>query len=339
MIPERSLDVLRAIVQDYIASSEPVGSKALVERHSFGVSAATIRNDMAILEEEQLITAPHTSSGRVPTDKGYRLFVDRLNQVKPLSVAEKQAIESFMSGSADLDEVLGKTVRLLSQLTHQVAMVQYPSLQQANIRKFELIELSDSQLLMILVTDTGRIQQHLIDLQVQFDPEFVQQLRSKLTVLLNGLPLTEVTPKLSGFEGNFARENQPLVAKVLGDLQVLVDSNRTDKMIMAGTSNLIKREQDFRGQLTPVLDAIEEQVILLRLISEMQTDDRGVSLGIGSENLAPGLGSASIVVSSYENAAGGVAKVGVIGPTRMDYGSNIATVTAVSRYLSKILGG
>ena len=109
MIPERSLEVLRAIVQDYIASKEPVGSKSLVERHAFGVSAATIRNDMALLEDEELIHAPHTSAGRVPTDKGYRLFVDRLSEVKPLSNSERLAIENFMSGSADLDETVSYT--------------------------------------------------------------------------------------------------------------------------------------------------------------------------------------------------------------------------------------
>ena len=147
MISERSLEVLRAIVQDYIASKEPVGSKSLVERHSFGVSAATIRNDMAFLEDEELIHAPHTSAGRVPTDKGYRLFVDRLNEVKPLTVAEKHAIESFMQGSADLDDVLGRTVRLLSQLTNQVAMVQYPTLGKASVQTVELIPVSETRLL------------------------------------------------------------------------------------------------------------------------------------------------------------------------------------------------
>ena len=339
MIPERSLDVLRAIVQDYIASSEPVGSKALVERHSFGVSAATIRNDMAILEEEQLITAPHTSSGRVPTDKGYRLFVDRLSQVKPLSASERHAIETFMAGSADLDEVLGRTVRLLSQLTQQVAVVQYPSLQSASVRKIELLDLSDSQLLLILVTDSGRIQQHLIDCHAVVDAQTIFELRSKLTSLLTGASLEQVASLTAGLDQQFAPAHRDLVNKVIGDLLTLVDANHTEKMVLAGTSNLIKREQDFRGHLTPVLDAIEEQVILLRLMSELNADDNGVSLGIGRENLAHGLQSASIVVSGYENAGGSVAKVGVIGPTRMDYASNIAAVSAVSRYLSKILGG
>ena len=134
MISERPLEVLKAIVSDYIQSREPVGSKSLVERHAFGVSAATIRNDMAILEEEELIAAPHTSSGRVPTDKGYRMFVDRLSEVKPISNAERAAIEGFLSKSSDLDETLGHTVRLLSQLTNQVALVQYPSLGRASVR-------------------------------------------------------------------------------------------------------------------------------------------------------------------------------------------------------------
>src|SRR6187431_1082934 len=111
MVSERSLEVLRVIVQDYVASREPVGSKSIVERHSFGVSAATIRNDMALLEDEELIVAPHTSSGRVPTDKGYRVFVDHLAELRPLSGAQRSAIASFLDDSGDLDDLLGRTVR------------------------------------------------------------------------------------------------------------------------------------------------------------------------------------------------------------------------------------
>ena len=115
MVSDRALQVLRAIVQDYVSSREPVGSKALVERHQFGVSSATIRNDMALLEEEELITAPHTSSGRVPTDKGYRLFVDQLAELRPLSAGQRQAITQFLDQSVDLDDVFARTVRLLSR--------------------------------------------------------------------------------------------------------------------------------------------------------------------------------------------------------------------------------
>ena len=128
MVDDRKLDVLRAIVEDYVATEEPVGSKALVERHGLGVSPATVRNDMAALEDEGYLAQPHTSAGRVPTDKGYRLFVDRLSAVKPLSAAERKAIERFLDGAVDLHDVLSRSVRLLAQLTRQVAVVQYPTL-------------------------------------------------------------------------------------------------------------------------------------------------------------------------------------------------------------------
>ena len=127
-LDERKLDVLRAIVEDYVATQEPVGSRALVERHQLVCLAATVRNDMAVLEEEGYLRQPHTSAGRVPTDRGYRLFVDRLSRIKPLSPAERRAIERFLIGAVDLDDVVHRTVRLLAQLTRQVAVVQYPSL-------------------------------------------------------------------------------------------------------------------------------------------------------------------------------------------------------------------
>ena len=338
MIPDRSLEVLRAIVQDYIASKEPVGSKSLVERHAFGVSAATIRNDMALLEEEDLIHAPHTSAGRVPTDKGYRLFVDRLNEVKQLGAAERQAIETFMVGSADLDETLGRTARLLSSLTNQVAMVQYPTLGKASIRHVELIPASDTRLLMVLITDSGRIQQHVVELGEQLDETFIAELRAKLNTLLSGVALSEVADRVAGLSSQYAAPKKVQAEIILQNLLEQVDANRQQKIILAGTSNLVKREDDFAGSISSVLEAIEEQVILLKLISEMQAEQHGVSLRIGKENSLEGFSAATVVVSGYENQGSEIAKLGVIGPTRMDYSSNIAAVRAVARYLTKTLG-
>src|SRR5699024_4917746 len=134
---ERRFAVLRAIVADYVSTQEPVGSKALVDRHNLGVSSATVRNDMAVLEAEGYITQTHTSSGRVPTDKGYRQFVDRLAAIKPLSSAERRGIAQFLDGAVDLDDVLHRAVRLLAQLTHQVAVIQYPTLNASSVRHLE----------------------------------------------------------------------------------------------------------------------------------------------------------------------------------------------------------
>src|SRR3712207_3739817 len=180
MVSERGLEVLRVIVQDYVASREPVGSKTIVDRHGFGVSAATIRNDMAQLEEEELIAAPHTSSGRVPTDKGYRVFVNRLSELRPLSPAQRHAIETFLGSSVDLDDVLSRTVRLLSQLTHQVALLQYPTLSRSTIRHVEVVLLGPTRLLAVLITDGGRVEQRVVDLPGEMDGAVLEDLRSRL---------------------------------------------------------------------------------------------------------------------------------------------------------------
>ena len=338
MVSERSLEVLRVIVQDYVASREPVGSKSIVDRHSFGVSAATIRNDMALLEEEELIAAPHTSSGRIPTDKGYRVFVNQLADLRPLSAAQRTAIETFLGESADLDEVLGRTVRMLSQLTHQVALVQYPSLTRSRIRHIELVRLTPSRMMTVLITDTGRVEQRLIDVAPGLDDEFLAELRTKLNSTLGGLGLADAADQLAALPSRFAPERATAVHQVATALIDQVLANRQERLLMAGTANLVRTEEDFSGSIYPVLEAIEEQVTLLRLFGEMEPEQNGFSVSIGRENASFGLGETSVLTTGYSATGGELSRLGVIGPTRMDYSTNIAAVRAVARYLSRLLG-
>ena len=337
MIPERSLDVLRAIVQDFISSNQPVGSKALLDRHPMGVSAATIRNDMALLEEEELITAPHTSSGRIPTEKGYRLFVDQLGEVKPLSPAERSAIESFLVGASDLDDVVERTARSLSQLTNTLSLVQYPSLGRSKVRHIELIPLTETKILLMLITDTGRIQQLQLDCDSDIDGELVQELRGRLNGMLAGSLLADVRGTLDDLSEQFAPARRVFVDRVVTSLQSLVDANRQEKIVVSGASNLVRHDVDFSGELSRVLEAIEEQVVLLKLLDELHADAHGVGLRIGSELGMEGIRNTSLVFTGYESRGTEVAKLGVLGPTRMDYSNNIASVRAVARYLSKVL--
>lgn len=337
MIPERSLEVLRAIVQDFISSNQPVGSKALLDRHPLGVSAATIRNDMALLEEEQLITAPHTSSGRIPTEKGYRLFVDRLSEVKPLSNAERAAIESFLSEANDLDDVVERTARSLAQLTNALAVVQYPSLGKSSVRHIELIPLSENRSLLMLIADSGRIQQLQVESETPVDDELIQEIRGRLNGMLAGSQLSSVQSKLSKLAGEFSPQRRVFVERVLGALLSLVQANRQEKLVVSGAANLAKRDEEFSGELSRVLEAIEEQVVLLKLLDELRSDQHGVGLRIGSELGVEGLSKTSLVATGYESRGTEVAKLGVLGPTRMDYSANISSVRAVARYLTKML--
>src|SRR6476660_3252615 len=186
-LDDRKLAVLAAIVEDYVATQEPVGSRALVERHNLKVSSATVRNDMAALEEEGYLRQPHTSAGRVPTDKGYRLFVDRLSRIKPLTPAERRAIERFLVGAVDLDDVVHRTVRLLAQLTRQVAVVQYPSLSRSRVRHLELIAISTTRLMLVMISDTGRVEQRLVELPGPVEADDVIELRQIINDKLGGV--------------------------------------------------------------------------------------------------------------------------------------------------------
>jgi heat-inducible transcriptional repressor len=339
MVSERGLQVLRAIVQDYVDTHEPVGSKAIVERHQFGVSAATIRNDMALLEDEELIAAPHTSSGRVPTDKGYRVFVDHLAEIRPLSAAQRAAIASFLDAPGDLDDVLARSVRALTRLTGQVAIVQYPSFARATVSHVELVQLGGGRMLVILVTDTGRVSQRLAFVREDFDDTDLGRMRAELGTLLVGRPVREGVQRIAEHLTAARAEQTARDAATAAVVRIVaeeLEEFRQDKLVLAGSANLARRESDFRGSIYPLLEAIEEQVTLLKLMSEMVGDEQGLAASIGRENEPFGLGEASVVASEYD-ATGSRARVGVLGPTRMDYPSNLAAVRAVARYLTRML--
>ena len=342
MVSERGLEVLRVIVQDYVASREPVGSKSIVDRYSFGVSAATIRNDMAALEEDGLIVAPHTSSGRVPTDKGYRLFVDHLDEIRAVNTAQRHAIRTFLEEGADLDDVLERTVRMLAQLTNQVALVQVPVVPRTVVRHVELVPLGPSRLLVVLITDSGRVDQRVVELphadHERLDEAALADLRARVNTAIVGRQLVDAPGALGDLATTMPPARRGALERISAAVVAQVDDRRQDRLVMAGAANLARTEKDFPGSILPVLEAIEEQVVLLRLFREMELDGRGVSISIGRENASVGLSEASILAGGYRSSAGELARIGVLGPTRMDYSGNIAAVRAVARYLSKLLG-
>ncbi len=336
MLDDRKLAVLRAIVQDYVSTMEPVGSKSLVDRHQLDVSPATIRNDMAVLEEQGYIAQPHTSAGRIPTDKGYRLFVDRLSGVKPLSSAERRAIETFLAGAYDLDDVVMRTVRLLAQITRQVAVVQYPSLTRSSIRHIELVPIGEKRVLLVLITDTGRVEQRSVELPEPIEDDAVTQLRAVLNACLDGRMLTEVASVVAELPERVQpgeRRNAAAVFSVI--LESLVERNE-ERIVVGGAANLTAA--DFSQGLREVLESLEEQVVLMRLLGE-SADQSAVTVRIGAENPVAGLRSTSLVAAGYGTGEQALARLGVIGPTRMDYPTAMGAVRAVARYVGQILAG
>jgi len=337
MVEDRKLAVLRAIVEDYVSTQEPVGSKALVERHQLGVSPATIRNDMAALEEEGLIAQPHTSAGRVPTDKGYRLFVDRLSQVKPLSGAEKRAITTLLEGAVDLDDVVQRSVRLLAQLTRQVAIVQYPVLSRSSVRHIELVNLSSTRMLLVLILSTGRVEQRIVEVPEPLNDDQVAALRSRLNQAVVGERLVDAAEHLALLPESFAPDIRTAVSLTAASLVAAISDHRSDeRVVVGGTANLAQFGDGFETSIRPLLEALEEHVILLRLLGEA-TSPSTVTVRIGAEVPYEGLGGASVVATGYGPGDEAFGTLGIVGPTRMDYPGTMSSVRAVARYLSKIL--
>ena len=334
MLDERKLAVLRAIVEDYVSTTEPVGSKSLVDRHHLDVSPATIRNDMAVLEEQGFIVQPHTSAGRIPTDKGYRLFVDRLSNVKPLSAAERRAIESFLAGAYSLDDVVMRTVRLLVQLTRQVAVVQYPSLTRSAIRHIELVWLAPQKVLLVLITDTGRVEQCTVDLPSAWDEASVSHVRAVLNACLGGHKLADAAAMVTDLSDRIPAEERTNANAVFSVLLASLIERNEVKIVFGGAANL--NAQDFNRGLREVLEALEEQVVLMRLLGEA-TDPAILTVRIGAENPVAGLQATSVVSTGYGNTAQPLAKLAVLGPTRMDYPGTMGAVRAVARYVGQIL--
>ena len=330
----RRLEILRAIVDEYVATQEPVGSKAIADKSQLGVSPATIRNEMAVLEEEGLITHPHTSAGRIPTDLGYRVFVDKLASVKPLSSAERRAIETFLEGALDLDDVVMRTVRLLADVTKQVAVVQYPSMIKSRVRHVELVSLTTSRIMMILITDSGRVEQRVIELSEDAPEAFISALRTKLNNAVAGQRLPEVADRITGIMESYTARERKDVAVVVSTLIEMAMERPEEKVVLAGTANLARFKEDFSTTIHPVLEALEEQVVLLRLLGDANDT---VQVRIGNEQKENNLRSTSLVTVGYGHENSPLGALGVLGPTRMDYAGSMSAVSAVARYVGRYI--
>ncbi|KAB7788288.1 heat-inducible transcriptional repressor HrcA [Bifidobacterium cebidarum] len=360
MTQTRRMLVLRAVVEDYIRSQEPVGSTSLTKEHDLGVSSATIRNDMAALEDEGYLIQPHTSAGRVPTEKGYRYFVDRLATVVPLNEAQRRGINSFLSGSVSLKDALQRSARLLSEITGQVAVVASPSLAKATLRHVEIVPVAMNTLLAVVITDTGRVAQHGIAVSTMPAIDEINRLSAAVNEQCNGLSLSKAGEKVRSIADSTGYEDVREAAKTLaGAFESMALDERANELYMSGASYLAHSRS--LSDLAPLFDALEEQVVLMKLMSNLSEESNasGVGVAIGSESHTPGLLHASVVSSGYGRSVNAsshreapaqqeqsdvddtsndpVAFVGSIGPTHMDYAATMAAVKAVARYLTAFI--
>ena len=303
MTQSRRMLVLRAVVEDYIRSQEPVGSTSLTRDHDLGVSSATIRNDMAALEDEGYLIQPHTSAGRVPTEKGYRYFVDRLATVVPLSEAQRRGINSFLSGSVSLKDALQRSARLLSEITGQVAIVTSPSLAKATLRHVEMVPVAMTTLLAVVITDTGRVAQHGLTIASMPAVDEINRLSNTVNEQCDGLSLSKSAETVRSIAASAGYESVRGVADALADafVESMALDERADELYMSGTSH--RPLPVPRGRSGPALRRAgrtgrADEARQAAWAGE-ETNASGVGVAIGSEMHTPGLLHASVVSSGY----------------------------------------
>jgi len=337
MLSDRRRRVLKALVEEYIRSGQPVGSKHLVERYRLGCSPATVRNELSALEETGYVYQPHVSSGRVPTDSGYRTFVDSLleSELEPSEDAI-EATDRYLELANEIDDLMRQTSVLLSRLTHYVAVVMAPTLDLSRVCRVDLLSMGPHRALVVVITESGQVVNRHVDLVEKVTPECLAEVEGALNAALSDKRASEVRPLHAAAEAG--RPEDALLAEVMEHIIGCLEEADRDRLYHVGVPELLGLPEFADASVArPLLLMLEDGLVMLEALSEVVRSG-GLTVRIGSENRVSALGRMSLVASKYgSKSADGI--VGVIGPTRMDYSRSISAVHCVAEGLSEALGG
>jgi heat-inducible transcriptional repressor len=335
---ERRASILRALISHYVRSGEPVGSKTLVERYNLGVSSATVRNEMAALEDAGFISQPHTSAGRIPTDSGYRYFVDALGPDTRLPAKQVHQIRSFFGEPRwELEDALRQTASLLSSITNHAAVVFAPALDRSLVRHVELVALSGGRAMVVLVTDTGRVENHIIALPPEPEDMQLDETTQMLNRMLADTPLEEAPAKIIEELERLPLELRLVASAVAVALAQGLHEVDGERVFLEGTSTIVD-EHKFSDLETvrQVIGALEHRRLLLEVLEDALSLG-SVSVRIGSENQVSEMQFCTVITAPYGGTSSPIGSLGVVGPTRMDYRRTIAAVHEVSANLGRML--
>lgn len=336
---ERKRRILQAIVQDYIATAEPVGSRTIARRYLSQISAATIRNEMADLEEMGLLEQPHTSAGRIPSEKGYRYYVDHLLEDPVMAKSELNILRSqFASGFQAIEDIVQQTSHLLSSLTSYVALVSGPSSQQSAFHRIQLVEVGGGQAVAVLVTDSGHVANRMIQVPKGVDQSWLNSVSEYLSSTLRGRPMQQlVQDGLTEIKRDIAGRYQDF-DQVFMLMMELLRGASFDKLYLGSTTQILRLPefQDL-ARTRNLLALVEEDELLQQLLSYSDESNNKIHIRIGSENSMQEVGDLSLVTASYQLHGKPMGYLGILGPIRMDYGRVVAVVREVSDLLSQTL--
>ncbi len=333
----RARRILHAVVSEYLATGEPVGSETVTKRYAVEVSPATVRNVMSDLEELGLLRHTHTSAGRIPTDRGLRYYVDTLLRVRSLSQTEKDGIRGQVGAAADVTQVMHRTSRVLRELSHLAVVVQTPRPESDPIASIEFVRLRDNNLLAVITSQSGQIQNKLVASEAPLSPSELERIHNYLNTLVSGLTLGELRARIAQQIEDERVANDAMMAKALALASAAVPTSPgTATLLVDGQSNLLSATEDFE-RAKRVLRALEEKDLIVRLLDRTLAAP-GICVFIGAEANLPDLTDISVVTATYGGGEGRpLGTIGVIGPSRMNYSKVIPLVDFTAEVITEAL--
>jgi len=335
---ERGRRILEAIVEDYIGTAEPIGSRAVTRRHQLGLSPATVRNVMADLEEMGYIISPHTSAGRVPTEKGYRFYVDTLLQVGQLDRQQKNRIEQYYRlDGLRVEERLREAGKVLSAISSYAGVVMIPRFTSTVFRHIEFLKLSQGKLLVIFVSRSGLVQNKVIETDMPLSQHELEQISNYLNQTLSGLSIQEIKAKIVREMAEEKAIYDKLLSRALELSQEALSGELGGQVFIEGACNILE-QPEFKDleRMKRLFRAFEQKSLLIELLDKSQ-QAKGVQIFIGSESEYSEIEGCSLITANYSSSRGTIGALGVIGPNRMNYSQVIPVVDYTARLVSQIL--
>jgi heat-inducible transcriptional repressor len=337
---ERERNILRYIIQQFILTALPVGSRNIAKKYELGISPATVRNIMADLEESGFIDHPHTSAGRVPTDKGYRFYVDSLMDVQHLRNSEKGIINKELDKDyIETDDLIRITSNLLSNITKQLACVTYPKIDSGLLEKLQIIRLSPTRILIVISIKSGLVKTITLELNSEIKDSQIELVQSLLNERLCGLTIREIRTSFEDRFKDISEFERPIIRLFIDSLDKIFKENRQpENLVITGAKNVIKQpEFDDPERFQSIIELIEDKDVVIHILEKSgEVDDNKVFISIGSENRYQKLNDYSLVSKEYKfGEISGT--LGIIGPKRMEYSKIVAIVDYMAKLLSDIL--
>ncbi len=334
---ERKIKILQAIINDYIATAEPVGSRTIAKKYDLGISSATIRNEMSDLEEMGFIIQPHASAGRIPSDLGYRLYVDRLMQHKELDDSEQVYLQNVINRNISrIDYLMEETARAVSMMTKYTSIISEPVVVKTKLKQIRLIPLDEHSVMLIIATEENFIKNHILKVNNALSDEEIYRASNKINVILKGHTLEDINQDTVGELSYALSEHSDLIHPLLRAIAQTIRSAENVQVHLSGTKNILTFPEFSDVQKAKSLfQTLEERDVLVTLLGE--TADSDMEILIGNENSIEEMKDCSIIKTTYKVGDNTHGTIGVIGPTRMDYSQVVSVLNSMVKNIERVL--